>query len=62
MYIGIDIHKRHSQIALMDEEGNLKNELRLENEELEEFAKKKNTKIVKQQSRPRVTTDTYTTS
>ncbi len=38
MYLGIDIHKRYSQVAVVDSDGNLDDEIRLPNDRLEELA------------------------
>ena len=39
MYLGIDIHKRYSQVAVVDGDGNLQDEIRLPNDRLDELAK-----------------------
>ena len=39
MYLGIDTHKRYSQVAVVDGDGNLQEESRLPNDRLEELAK-----------------------
>jgi len=38
MYIGIDVHKRYSQIAVLDHNGEIVDEVRVENANLEDFA------------------------
>jgi transposase len=38
MYLGIDIHKRYSQVAVVESDGNLKDEIRLPNNRLDEIA------------------------
>ena len=38
MYIGIDVHKRYSQIAVLDHDGEILEEVRVENANLDEFA------------------------
>jgi len=38
MYLGIDTHKRYSQVAVVDGDGNLQEESRLPNDRLEELA------------------------
>ena len=38
MYIGIDIHKRYAQVAVMDEDGEIDREVRVENANLDEIA------------------------
>jgi transposase len=38
MYLGIDTHKRYSQVAVVDDDGNLQQESRLPNDRLEELA------------------------
>src|SRR6056297_59495 len=38
MYLGIDTHKRYSQVAVVDGDGNLQDEIRLPNDRLEELA------------------------
>jgi transposase len=38
MYLGIDIHKRYSQVAVLDEDGKIADEVRVENANLEEIA------------------------
>lgn len=38
MYLGIDTHKRYSQVAVVDTDGNLQEEIRLPNDRLEELA------------------------
>jgi transposase len=40
MYIGIDIHKRYAQVAVMDETGEIVEEVRVENANLDEFAQR----------------------
>jgi len=40
MYIGIDIHKRYAQVAVMDETGQITEEARVENANLDEFAQR----------------------
>jgi len=37
-YIGIDVHKRQSQVAVVDDDGSTQREIRLDNADLEEFA------------------------
>ena len=39
MYIGIDVHKRYSQIAVLDHNGEIVDEVRVENANLEEVAR-----------------------
>ncbi|MGM0389911.1 MAG: IS110 family transposase [Natrinema limicola] len=39
MYLGIDTHKRYSQVAVVDGDGNLQDEIRLPNDRLAELAK-----------------------
>lgn len=38
MYLGIDTHKRYSQVAVVDGDGNLHDEIRLPNDRLDELA------------------------
>ena len=38
MFIGIDVHKRYSQIAVLDETGEVVKEVRVENTNLDDFA------------------------
>ena len=38
MYLGIDIHKRYAQVAVMDEAGEIVEAVRVENANLDEFA------------------------
>ncbi len=38
MYIGIDVHKRYSQIAVLDQNGEIVEEVRVENANLDDFA------------------------
>jgi transposase len=38
MYLGIDIHKRYSQVAVVEPDGNLQDEIRLPNDRLDELA------------------------
>ena len=38
MYLGIDIHKRYAQVAVMDENGEIDREIRVKNANLEEIA------------------------
>ena len=38
MFIGIDVHKRYSQIAVLDENGEIVEEVRVENANLDDFA------------------------
>ena len=38
MYLGIDIHKRYSQVAVVEPDGNLHNEIRLPNDRLDDLA------------------------
>lgn len=38
MYLGIDIHKRYSQVAVVDSDGNLQQESRLPNDRLADLA------------------------
>ena len=38
MYLGIDTHKRYSQVAVVDDDGNLQDEIRLPNDRLSELA------------------------
>jgi transposase len=40
MYIGIDIHKRYAQVAVMNETGQIIEEARVENANLDEFAQR----------------------
>jgi hypothetical protein len=37
-YVGIDVHKRDSQVAVLDEAGEVVEEHRLENDQFDEFA------------------------
>lgn len=39
MYLGIDIHKRYAQVAVMNEDGRIVQEVRVENANLDELAK-----------------------
>jgi len=39
MFIGIDVHKRYSQIAVLDENGEIVEEVRVENANLNDFAR-----------------------
>ena len=38
MFIGIDVHKRYSQIAVLDHNGEIVDEVRVENANLDDFA------------------------
>ncbi|SDD85042.1 Transposase [Natrinema hispanicum] len=38
MFIGIDVHKRYSQIAVLDQNGEIVEEVRVENANLDDFA------------------------
>ena len=38
MYLGIDTHKKYSQVAVVDGDGNLQDEIRLPNDRLDELA------------------------
>ena len=38
MYLGIDIHKQYAQVAVMDENGEIDREVRVENANLDEIA------------------------
>nr|WP_256546759.1 hypothetical protein [Halobellus ramosii] len=38
MYLGIDTHKRYSQVAVVDDDVNLQDEIRLPNDRLSELA------------------------
>ena len=38
MYLGIDTHTRYSQVAVVDDDGNLQDEIRLPNDHLDELA------------------------
>jgi transposase len=38
MYLGIDTHTRYSQVAVVDDDGNLQDEIRLPNDRLDELA------------------------
>ncbi len=38
MYLGIDTHKEYSQVAVVDGDGNLQDEIRLPNDRLDELA------------------------
>ena len=40
MYLGIDIHKRYAQVAVMNEAGEIVEEVRVENANLDEFAQR----------------------
>ena len=40
MYLGIDIHKRYAQVAVMDESGEIVEEVRVENANLDELAQR----------------------
>jgi len=41
MYIGMDIHKRYAQVAVMNETGRIVDETRVENASLDEFAQRR---------------------
>jgi len=38
MYLGIDVHKQYSQVAVMDESGEIVEEVRVENANLDDLA------------------------
>jgi len=38
MYLGIDVHKRYAQVAIMDEAGEVVKEVRVENANLDDLA------------------------
>lgn len=38
MYLGIDTHTRYAQVAVVDDDGNLHDEVRLPNDRLDELA------------------------
>ena len=38
MYLGIDTHTRYSQVAVVDDDGNLQDEIRLPNDRLDKLA------------------------
>ena len=38
MYLGIDTHKEYSQVAVVDGESNLQDEIRLPNDRIDELA------------------------
>ena len=40
MYLGIDVHKRYAQVAVMDEAGEIVEEVRVENANLDELAQR----------------------
>ena len=40
MYLGIDTHTRYSQVAVVDDDGNLHDEIRLSNNRLAELAER----------------------
>ena len=40
MYLGIDVHKRYAQVAVMDEAGKIVEEVRVENENLDDLAQR----------------------
>ena len=40
MYLGIDVHKRHAQVAVMDEAGEIVEEVRVENANLDDLAQR----------------------
>jgi len=40
MYLGIDVHKRYAQVAVMDETGEIVEEVRVQNANLDEFAQR----------------------
>src|SRR6056297_1576317 len=40
MYLGIDVHKRYAQVAVMDEAGKIVEELRVENAKLDDLAQR----------------------
>ena len=40
MYLGIDLHKRYAQVAVMDEAGEIIEEVRVENANLDELAQR----------------------
>ena len=39
-YVGIDVHKRNAQIAVLDDEGEVVEEVRVANADLDEIAQK----------------------
>ena len=40
MYLGIDVHKRYAQVAVMDEAGEIVEEVRVENANLDDLAQR----------------------
>jgi len=40
MYLGIDVHKRYAQVAVMDEAGKIVEEVRVENANLDDLAQR----------------------
>ena len=38
MYLGIDVHKRYAQVAVMDEAGEIVEEVRVENANINDLA------------------------
>jgi len=40
MYLGIDVHKRYAQVAVIDEAGDIVEEVRVENANLDELAQR----------------------
>ena len=40
MYLGIDVHKRYAQVAVMDENGHIVEEVRVENANLDDLAQR----------------------
>ena len=40
MYVGIDVHKRYPQVAVMDETGEIVEEVRVENANLDDLAQR----------------------
>jgi len=40
MYLGIDVHKRYAQVAVMDKTGEITEEVRVENANLDDLAKR----------------------
>jgi transposase len=40
MYLGIDVHKRYAQVAVMDDAGEIVEEVRVENATLDELAQR----------------------
>ena len=40
MYLGIDIHKRYSQVAVMNDAGEIVEEVRVENANLDDLAQR----------------------